>query len=262
VSGAPGGEAPPPAEVLLAGPPADLAGWLERRLGGTRVEAVQRGRDALERLARDACAVLVVDRRLVDPGPEETLRGVRGLDLRDMAVLLCLDADGDPDRPVRAAEELGVTRVIHHPVDREELAGAVAALLGRPAPAAEWPEADPGRVEAAFAAIRTSYLPRALERLAGIEELARSLGEGDPDPELRAQAHLDAHTLAGSMGTFGFREATRLARRIEGALHPGRELGPREVVEIAELSAALRRELEGAAAPEEEEPAGPERPPA
>ncbi|MBI2230774.1 MAG: Hpt domain-containing protein [Deltaproteobacteria bacterium] len=69
--------------------------------------------------------------------------------------------------------------------------------------------------------------------------------EGTLDDELRRRAVGEAHHLAGSVGSFGFTEATRLARVLEHAFGDPERLGQREAPRLAEVVATLRRNLEG-----------------
>lgn len=92
---------------------------------------------------------------------------------------------------------------------------------------------------------------------ATLAALAEGLG-----PEARAEAHRAAHKLAGSAGTFGFADASELARRIELALAPEAPLGSQELLKLSEWVVALRSALpladEPTAAPDgEPEPAVP-----
>jgi hypothetical protein len=62
------------------------------------------------------------------------------------------------------------------------------------------------------------------ERIDTIERALDALAEGHLDPDLACNSQRAAHTLAGSMGTFGFVEASHAARAIELELeHPRRD---------------------------------------
>ena len=79
---------------------------------------------------------------------------------------------------------------------------------------------------------------RVLERVAVIEA---AVGDGTPDAQARETARVEAHKLAGSVGTFGYWQASALARDIELAL----EDRARRPGSLPERAAALRRALEG-----------------
>lgn len=59
---------------------------------------------------------------------------------------------------------------------------------------------------------------RALERVAAISKAVHDLGLGYLTEELRSEACVHAHKLAGSLGMFGFRNASETARNIEVTL--------------------------------------------
>ncbi|MEN9222839.1 MAG: response regulator [Thermostichus sp. BF3_bins_97] len=63
-----------------------------------------------------------------------------------------------------------------------------------------------------------SFQPKMLERIQLLETALSHLERGQLPHELREQAHTAAHTLAGSLGTFGFVNGTRLAQEIEEGL--------------------------------------------
>lgn len=83
-----------------------------------------------------------------------------------------------------------------------------------------------------------------LEQVALLERATLCLIGGDLADELRRQALSAAHKLAGSVGTFGFAEASNIARRIEDQLDGEEDIDPTEVLRISDLVVRLRPELE------------------
>ncbi|ABA19864.1 multi-component transcriptional regulator, winged helix family [Trichormus variabilis ATCC 29413] len=63
------------------------------------------------------------------------------------------------------------------------------------------------------------------------------------NPELRSQAIREAHTLAGSLGTFGLPEGSKLARKIEQLLKSGKKLTPTEIQSLQNWVKLLRQEV-------------------
>lgn len=61
--------------------------------------------------------------------------------------------------------------------------------------------------------------------------------------QLQGNAAQEAHTLAGSLGTFGFAEGSRLAHKIERLLQSNQCLGQDEALRFQEWVVALRHEL-------------------
>lgn len=106
---------------------------------------------------------------------------------------------------------------------------------------------------AALAALWEKFRDGTFRRVAVLDDAVLALREGRMDDELRRAAEREAHKLSGAAGTFGFAEATRLAREAEQMLEGTDPLAPPQVLRLAELAAALRRELErprpGAPAP-------------
>ena len=70
----------------------------------------------------------------------------------------------------------------------------------------------------ALARLWTKFLPEIESRLTVLEVTAQALQQGPLSTEQRAQAHADAHKLAGSLGTFGLQRGTELARQAETLL--------------------------------------------
>jgi diguanylate cyclase (GGDEF)-like protein len=88
------------------------------------------------------------------------------------------------------------------------------------------------------------YRPVSLDRLQKLDEVATAATAGALDPDQRVHALYEAHRLAGSVGMFGFADGTRLAREVERILGEPGGLEPPIVARLAELVAAMRRELD------------------
>lgn len=85
-------------------------------------------------------------------------------------------------------------------------------------------------------------------RMSVIEGATRRLLDGELSDKERTNAHAEAHKLAGSIGTFGYLEASRLAREIEELLERQGPLGEAEAAQLSALAARLRAEVDQAAA--------------
>jgi HPt (histidine-containing phosphotransfer) domain-containing protein len=83
-----------------------------------------------------------------------------------------------------------------------------------------------------------------LSRIAVLEQAFSALASGLLGPELRAQAAGEAHKLAGSLGTFGFPEGSRLARAMEERLTADTDLDRDDSEGLSQLLVQLRSELE------------------
>jgi diguanylate cyclase (GGDEF)-like protein len=95
--------------------------------------------------------------------------------------------------------------------------------------------------EDALRAIWQKHRAGVLERVGLIERAVSALTEGELDEQLRVEARRAAHSLIGSVGTFGFIRASEAARELELALA---EPAPAHAPAMSTLIAVVRRELE------------------
>lgn len=101
------------------------------------------------------------------------------------------------------------------------------------------------KVRAALKKVWLDSRPQALERVATLERLAEAIRSGTPDEKSREVALVAAHRLSGTLGMFGFGEASSCAAEIESLLAGGPSP---DGVTFAQLVARLRTLLEEAAA--------------
>jgi chemotaxis protein histidine kinase CheA len=92
------------------------------------------------------------------------------------------------------------------------------------------------------AALWIEARPRALERVAVLEDAVASLMAGALAEEERDEARREAHKLAGALGTFGMPAGTRHARAVEQRLGAG--AGPADAPALADEVCALRAVVE------------------
>lgn len=159
-----------------------------------------------------------------------------------LALLYVRDGDvtgtGEIPREVTAA--IALTR---HPGDVKASESwrhlpVLAAVAPRPADRAE------ARLRAVLQESWKTYRPAAIARAREIGAAARALALGElPDAQRRA-AEREAHKLAGSAGTFGFPEVSRLAREAEHILSTGRPIDAAEAVRLSGISERIGRELQ------------------
>ncbi|HEX8454228.1 MAG TPA: response regulator [Longimicrobium sp.] len=115
-----------------------------------------------------------------------------------------------------------------------------------------------GDFSSALAGLWAKFREGTFRRVAVLDDAALALREGRLDAKLRRAAEREAHKLAGAAGTFGFAEATDLAREAEQMLEGSDPLDAAQAQRLAELAAALRHELErpvGAPRPAPDPPA-------
>ncbi len=94
-----------------------------------------------------------------------------------------------------------------------------------------------------------------IERVEAIEAAALAVLDGDLPLELRTEASGAAHKLAGSLGTFGFDEGTRIARTAEALLDEA-DVDPRVLSEcVVDLLEIVGTDAPDAAGADPERPA-------
>jgi diguanylate cyclase (GGDEF)-like protein len=239
-----------PARVLVAGFPDGVASFLARQLRGVTVETARDAAAARAELARGGWSLLLIDHEIEGGGAGSVLRGAE----TRPPTFLCLPR-GSSTPPRGEMEALGVSRTFFHPLDRQTLVREVAAVLdapaaprpGSPAPGDGHAVADGGATADALAdAVRKAwerFRGPVTARVDAIEQAAVAVLEGGLGEEERRHAEREAHKLAGSVGTFGFAQGSRIAREVEGLLGGSAPLGQAEALRLTDLAVALRREL-------------------
>lgn len=223
-------------EVLVAGVPATLLETLREELPDVALSFESSGEGTLAKLGDRGWAAVVL--------------GCTLSDMAGIAVLQELSTRAGPRIPIvfqangggRAAREealrLGARRVVQGEADAHSLAGVLRGVLEedlrRPCIAVD--------VTAAIGSLWERFKNIAFERLDSVEAAVVAQLEGRLDAEARRRAERDAHKLAGSVGTFGFTEASRVARDIELLLQ--RSPTPEDTLRLSDLAIALRRALE------------------
>ncbi|MBE9206923.1 response regulator [Nostoc sp. LEGE 06077] len=77
-----------------------------------------------------------------------------------------------------------------------------------------------------------------------VNEQIKVLEQAAINPEFLNQAQKEAHTLAGSLGTFGFPTGSKLARKIEQLLKSAQVLTPEETAKLQTWVKSLRQEIQ------------------
>jgi diguanylate cyclase (GGDEF)-like protein len=81
-------------------------------------------------------------------------------------------------------------------------------------------------------------------RVVVIEGAVLALLAGNLTAESRRQAEREAHKLAGTVGTFGFWDASKLAHEAEELLAGAEPIAPADTMRLSNVAKQLRRELE------------------
>ncbi|MEH1941837.1 MAG: response regulator [Nostoc sp.] len=97
----------------------------------------------------------------------------------------------------------------------------------------------------AVAEIWQRFQGRVDEQVRVLEKAIATLNQNSLNPELLSLAAKEAHTLAGSLGTFGLPVGSKLARNIELLLSSGQTLSKSEISNLENWVKLLRREIDG-----------------
>lgn len=103
---------------------------------------------------------------------------------------------------------------------------------------------DPARTRAALAALWTTYRETLLARVDVLDDAVIAVLEERLDRDGARTAAREAHKLAGSLGSFGIAEGSRVARELEHALEVPEGIDLKDALRISELVVALRRLIE------------------
>lgn len=109
---------------------------------------------------------------------------------------------------------------------------------------AETNEQTQQQVLAAVAGVWDRLKTKIGQQLVVLEQAVAVLVQKTPSQGLWQQAEEVAHSLAGSLGTFGFAKGSRLARKIEHMFGIGESLSQNEVMHLHELVETLHQEME------------------
>ncbi|MBX6773194.1 MAG: Hpt domain-containing protein, partial [Chloroflexi bacterium] len=233
-----------PHRVLTVGLPDQTVHALARRLRGAAVENLARLTALPEALAREAAALIVIAPADGEPISPDLLAALRRHAPPSLPLIYVLERS-TPSAVIRQLiEGFARARILYRPIDAGELARLIVETLGAPAELiSPRPEVPRSAAAAAIGALWERYRDVNLQRVGVLEEAAAALRAGSLDPAQRQEAERAAHKLAGTVGTFGFTRGSETARTIEQMLAGSTVLSPAQGEHIAELAAALRREI-------------------
>ena len=118
-----------------------------------------------------------------------------------------------------------------------------AVRLSLPQPHSATAAGQKQQVSPELTAIWDQFRDKYINRITVFEQ-AVTVGEGTLSEELRLQALREAHTLVGSLGSFGLMSASQLSREIEEIFKTEKRLQKAAVEKLSKLVVALRQELE------------------
>lgn len=233
-------------QILAVGVAPELATFLESRLDGLQVKTAPNGQEALAALAQGGWRLLVLDHDVANPPALEFLAEMRKLPAGSkLPIIYCLGEGATSELQMTLVREFQVEQLCFHPLDQEELARLAGERL-QLSLESQSKRQDPAQDQAltAVAGLWTGCKVTTLGRVEVVEQAITALWDGDLRDELQRKAEQAAHKLAGSVGLFGFREASRLACEIERSFRPGSTLRESQALSLSETIAALRRDLE------------------
>ena len=97
---------------------------------------------------------------------------------------------------------------------------------------------------AALAGVWRQFQGRVNQQIETLEQAATAVKENTIDQHLLALAQREAHTLGGSLGTFGLSKGSKLAREIESLLTSEKSLQIEEIKQLDNLVISLRQEID------------------
>jgi DNA-binding response OmpR family regulator/HPt (histidine-containing phosphotransfer) domain-containing protein len=90
----------------------------------------------------------------------------------------------------------------------------------------------------------TNHRSGCLDRLQTIQSALDHLQNGQLTSTLQVEAYRVAHTLVGTLGTFGLQEAMQLSRKIDQELHPDLHVEADQVTHLRSLLQQLHHQIE------------------
>jgi HPt (histidine-containing phosphotransfer) domain-containing protein len=100
------------------------------------------------------------------------------------------------------------------------------------------------RTRAAIMAVWATNRNLYTERASALLKAAEAAREAGLSMEARAEAADHAHKVAGAVGTFGYLEASQVAKAIERLLKNHAPLSPEQAAEFVALATELKARLE------------------
>ena len=230
--------------VATGGLSTDLVKWLEHSLPGAVVKSPSQTHDVREFLESNPAGLIILDG---DSASDlVTLVGQlrRHENTLHSPIFCCLPPSTTRQVQQRLVRHFGVKQLFFHPVDWEELSAEAATFLGLIRPSDPSHLASGGKsLEAEIGALWDSFRPVNIARLTILEDATSALLKGELSGELRAQAAVEAHKLAGSAGSFGYMEVSRIARQLELLLQGKDALQRPDLLRISRGVVTLRERL-------------------
>lgn len=213
---------------------------LHGRLTDVEFHSASTKEEALQVLeGEESFDLLVVDESLSDA--EAFLQKIKALKI---PTIYCADGEKSTGFLRSLVVDLGVSVVLVKPVDPDEMVRKAGELLSAERTVEEKGDAVQAQMRARLSALWEKFGPTNRERLQWLKSEIADLVEGeDKDESQRREMEREAHKMVGALGTFGFPQATVLAREIELYVSPNTSMAHLDGTKLMEWAQAIEREL-------------------
>jgi diguanylate cyclase (GGDEF)-like protein len=199
------------------------------------VVGVGRGAQALQQLELRAFELLIIDGLLPDIRGAELIAQIRKTGVKTPIVFASAFWTRDRDLFRRLTTELSVSRVLGKPLSAEELLTEVRGIVHAPSV----PKA--ATISSKLEAVRERFKAKLGGKLRALIESVEAAAEQRTRESIQ-QAHLHAHTVHGTAGSFGFADIGDRVGRMEAAFE--RMLETPDLVRNDGFWSVLRTELD------------------
>lgn len=196
--------------------------------------------EALDILQADEeFSLLVLDESLT--GAEEFLQKIKAMRI---PTIYCASGEKSTGFLRSLVVDLGVSVVLSKPVDPDELVRKAGELLSAERVVEVQEDNVQNQMRARLAALWEKFGPTNKERLQWLKSQINDLMEGeDKDETQRREMEREAHKMVGALGTFGFPNASVLAREIELHVSPNKSMAPLDSAKLMNWAQSIEKQL-------------------
>lgn len=213
---------------------------LHGRLTDVEFHSANTQEEALDILNSDGgFNLLVVDESL--PEAESFLQKIKAMRI---PTVYCASGEKSTGFLRSLVVDLGVSVVLSKPVDPDEMVRKSGELLSVERTVEIKADSVQNQMRARLAALWEKFGRTNLERLQWLKDQIGDLLEGeDKDEAQRREMEREAHKMVGALGTFGFPNASVLAREIEWHVSPTKSMAPLDATKLMGWAQAIERQL-------------------
>lgn len=212
---------------------------LHGRLTDVEFHSASKQEEALEVLEDEDFSLIVVDENLADS--EIFLQKIKALQI---PTIYCAESEKSTGFLRSLVVDLEVSVVLVKPVDPDEMVRKAGELLSAERTVEVKGDGVQSQMRARLAALWEKFGPTNHERLQWLKSEINDLLEGeDKDENQRREMEREAHKMVGALGTFGFPNATVLAREIELHVSPSKSMAPLDGTQLMQWAQAIETQL-------------------